>query len=32
MAEIDHELGFLEFLVEGHDLLDEDFVGFLDIV
>lgn len=32
MAEVYHELRFLQLLVDRHDLLDEHLVGLLDVV
>ncbi len=31
MTKIDHELGLLQFLVEGHDFLDKDLISLFDV-
>lgn len=32
MTEIGHELGLLQLIIDGHDLLNEQFVGFAEVV
>jgi len=32
MTEIDHEVRFLQFLIDRHDLFDEYLVCFFDII